>query len=42
MRLSDRATANTLYNDTDEMQESVARMLKNEEVKVAKMGDYLV
>ena len=40
-RLLKKATANTLYEDTDEMQDSIVDMIKNGEIPVAKMSDYL-
>ena len=32
-----KSTVNTMYNDTDDMQESIKKMLKNGEAKVVKM-----
>lgn len=37
-----KATANTLYKNTDEMKESIRRMLESGEVKAAKMSGYLL
>ena len=40
-RIFRKATANVVYESTDDMQNSMVKMLKNDEVQVAKMSRYL-
>ena len=40
-RITKKATANTLYGTVDEMKESMRRMMRSGEIKVAKMSGYL-
>ena len=41
-RTQKRCTANRIYEDIDEMQESITRMYATGEIKPVKMHDYLV